>query len=55
MVAKVKGIFIRTDVPTKELILAFNASKDLGSKFIIADLDDQCLLVDPGCLVRLCP
>lgn len=34
-----------SDPPTKELILALNASRPTGDKFIIEDLDDTRLLV----------
>lgn len=34
-----------SDPPTKELILALNASRPTGDKFVIEDLDDTRLLV----------
>ena len=38
----------RADAPTKELILALNAARPTGDRFVLDDLDDTHVLVDPA-------
>jgi hypothetical protein len=37
-----------SDAPTKELILALNAARPTGDRFVLDDLDDTHVLVDPA-------
>ena len=42
-----------SDAPTKEFLLSLNAARAPHAKFVVADLDDTHLLVQPGCVVEL--
>ena len=42
-----------SDVPTKEFLLSLNAARTPTTKFVVADLDDTHLFVDPAALPAL--
>lgn len=47
MVQLLRGILIETDVPTKVLILFFNEQCAPAEKFVISELDETRLFVQP--------
>jgi len=42
-----------SDAPTKEFLLSLNTARPADAKFVVADLDDTRLLVEPGCVAGL--
>ena len=42
-----------SDIPTKEFILSLNAARPADAKFVVADLDDTRLFVDPAAVPEL--
>lgn len=47
MVHVMRGTLIETDVPTKVLILFFNEQCSPQDRFVIAELDERSLFVQP--------
>ncbi|CAL5219450.1 g1285 [Coccomyxa viridis] len=48
MVSAIRGVLLQCDVPTKEFIISLNESKPTNERFIIHDLDDIRLFVQPS-------
>jgi len=44
---------LSSDVPTKEFLLSLNAARPASAKFVVADLDDTHLFVDPAAVPAL--
>ncbi|BDA42782.1 probable general transcription factor IIH subunit 5 [Coccomyxa sp. Obi] len=47
MVSAIRGVLLQCDVPAKEFILSLNDSKPTNERFVILDLDDTHLFVQP--------
>jgi len=48
MVAALKGVLLSCDVPIKQYLLSINEQLPNSEKFVIYDLDDTHLLVQPN-------
>jgi len=53
MVSAVHGVMITSDVPIKQYILHLNEIAPAEGKFVIADLDDSRVLVQPEHAARV--
>merc|ERR1711887_444282 len=47
MVQAMKGVLLKGDIPLKEYVLSLNESRIPSEKFVIADLDERTLLIQP--------
>lgn len=47
MVQAMKGVLLKGDIPLKEFVLSLNESRIPSEKFVIADLDERTLLIQP--------
>ncbi|KAK9819476.1 hypothetical protein WJX81_000381 [Elliptochloris bilobata] len=47
MVSALHGVLLECDEPTREFILSLNEGKPTAEKFVIYDLDDTRLFVQP--------
>ncbi len=47
MVQAVKGVLLKGDVPLKQFVISLNDGRTPSEKFIIADLDEKTLLIQP--------
>ena len=47
MVQAMKGVLLKGDIPLKESVLSLNESRIPSEKFVIADLDERTLLIQP--------
>ena len=47
MVQAIKGVLLKGDIPLKQFVISLNNLKSPSEKFIIADLDETTLLIQP--------
>jgi len=47
MVKAMQGVLLKCDIPTKVYIVTLNQQKEPSEKFILEDLDDTHLFVQP--------
>mmetsp|Transcript_9765 Transcript_9765/g.24974 ORF Transcript_9765/g.24974 Transcript_9765/m.24974 type:complete len:81 (-) Transcript_9765:258-500(-) len=47
MVQAMKGVLLKGDVPLKQFVISLNDARSPSEKFIIADLDETTLFIQP--------
>jgi len=47
MVQAMKGVVLKGDVPLKQFVLSLNEARAPSERFVIADLDDTTLFIQP--------
>ncbi|QDZ19164.1 putative subunit 5 of TFIIH basal transcription factor complex TTD-A [Chloropicon primus] len=47
MVQAMKGVLLKGDIPLKQFVISLNEARIPSERFIIADLDERTLLIQP--------